>query len=211
MQRLTEAAQKEDDRDNVQLTDFALRIKNFPNQDSWSNLATLRVKLHKHLRQIAGVTGKPHNQKGVYIEALADGFQDEHGKAVYGARHDEIVDIQFGVKNFRSYEILQEIEQIGKQGQKLQKQMELMKDDKNYEKVRENTMKKLEDLIATAKLKGELYKQERLNPETGVNGAFVTFRSQEGAARLIEAYDISGILKMRIATVEEERDKMFME
>ena len=40
-------------------------------------------------------------------------------KYMPGVDHSEIVSISFGLKDFRDYELLQKIEAIGRQGQKL--------------------------------------------------------------------------------------------
>jgi predicted peroxiredoxin len=77
--------------------------------------------------------------------------------------------------------------------------MKLKEGKENFEQIKANTLKKLQSLIDEAKEKGEAYKVENRSPDQSIKCAFVTMRSQEGAARLIRAFDISRIKRLFIA------------
>jgi len=83
-----------------------VRVKNLPPSENFNrNLEQLRAMLHWHITDVV----KKENQ---VIYEMSERFMP-------GVDHAEIVSISFGLKDFRDFELLQKIEAIGKQGQKL--------------------------------------------------------------------------------------------
>lgn len=105
MYRYTKFEEKFVDKRAVQITDFSVRIKNLPPIEEYGSIPKLRIILDNHIRQV--LKTEP--------QVIDDLERDKEGNRLEEYNLD-IVNISFGLKNFRNYEILQQIEAIGKQG-----------------------------------------------------------------------------------------------
>lgn len=86
--------ERDEDKRIVNLSDFAVQIKNIPSADNWNqNHELLRVMLFWHITEV------------VKKEPQVIFNMDE--KYLPGVDHSEIVSISFGEKDFRDYELLQ--------------------------------------------------------------------------------------------------------
>jgi uncharacterized protein YjcR len=148
-----------------------VRVKNLPPSENFNrNLEQLRAMLHWHITDVV----KKENQ---VIYEMSERFMP-------GVDHAEIVSISFGLKDFRDFELLQKIEAIGKQGQKLRQKQHNLKgsDEKESRKIDQQC----EKLLAKGKALGEEYRTiQDKGKQNEVKCAFVTFRTMEGAARLL--------------------------
>lgn len=99
--KFTQLAAKEYDRTNVQLTDFAVRVKSLPGNQNWETIPELKIKLTEYIQTVV------KNQTQYAIEAFANpdyrDCQDNRVPKWDQYDHSEIVDIDFGLREFDSH------------------------------------------------------------------------------------------------------------
>ena len=157
----------------VQITDFAVRIKNLPEKDKYDSLDQLKAQLELHIKDV--VSKEP---------------QAYRGKEDAEVDPTEIVNIHFAQKNFGKYRILLKIEALAQQGQKMRTQQKNTKSEKKRLQLEQKITLQKAAILKEAKQYMEASKQE---DSEAIKNAFVVFRSMEGAARLIQAYNRSAI------------------
>ena len=101
---------------------------------------------------------------------------------------EEVVNIHFAQKNFENYRILMKIEEYARIGQRKRTLIRRTTDEADKEK--------LEKEIDVIKNKVMLLTRDYKNidpslTEGQIKNAYITMKSMEGAARLIQAYQLS--------------------
>lgn len=153
------------------MPDFTVRIKNLPPQTEYDSLNQLAAMLTVHLTRVI-------EEEPAVLEA----------RAAEEVKPSEIVNIHFAQKDFSNYKKLIAVEKLASEGQKLRNRLRNARSQATkaqLEKKIDRTKEQILDLV-------EDYRKHMDETNGGeIKNAFVTFRSMEGAARAIQAYNWS--------------------
>lgn len=118
------------------------------------------------------------------VYPLEDGAENTNAELA----PDQVVSVHFAQKSFEKYHVLLKIQKMAMDGQKLRTRKKNCKSEGKREGYEQEISEKKDAILKLARYYKELMSKEE---NDAVKNAFVVFRSMEGAARAIEAYNWS--------------------